>query len=302
MVGLQADAAAALTAHVQSRFEDATFAVLLYGSALRDGLDIEDGLFDILVVVDGYRRAYGGWTQPLLNTLLPPNVFYLECPLGDRTVRAKYALVSRAQLASHTRRRCLQSYFWGRLAQPVVVTWTRNDAAAQEVDKVLNAAVTTFAAATAPLLPATFDAREVWERGLAASYRTEFRPEPATRARTLTERDLHHYQSAGLVAARALDWEILGAPGAERFSTGTSRLGRWRGRVAWFLRRAQGRTLHVLRLVKATWTFTGGIDYLLWKIERHSGVKVEVSDRVRRHPLIFGWWTLWRLRRKGGFR
>jgi hypothetical protein len=57
-----------------------------------------------------------------------------------------------------------------------------------------------------------------------------------------------------------------------------------------------------MRLVKSAFTFEGGVDYLLWKIERHSGVRVEVSDRVRRHPLIFGWGTLIELRRRGAFR
>ena len=42
---------------------------------------------------------------------------------------------------------------------------------------------------------------------------------------------------------------------------------------------SQGKLLHVLRLMKATTTFKGGADYILWKVERHSGVRVEVSER-----------------------
>ena len=77
---------------------------------------------------------------------------------------------------------------------------------------------------------------------------------------------------------------------------------RWLARVAWSLRKLQGRLLHVLRLMKGLFTFSGGVDYILWKLERHSGVKVEVSDRVRKHPLIFGWGLVWRLYRRGAFR
>ena len=60
--------------------------------------------------------------------------------------------------------------------------------------------------------------------------------------------------------------------------------------------------LPLLRLIKAVFTFEGGVDYALWKIERHSGVTVTVSDRARRHPLIFGWGPLFRLWRRGAFR
>jgi hypothetical protein len=55
-------------------------------------------------------------------------------------------------------------------------------------------------------------------------------------------------------------------------------------------------------LMKASFTFQGGIDYIAWKLERHTGIPVEVSPRVRRHPLIYGWGMLWRLYRRGVFR
>jgi hypothetical protein len=74
------------------------------------------------------------------------------------------------------------------------------------------------------------------------------------------------------------------------------------GRAGWQLRRMQGKLLSLLRLMKATFTFQGGMDYIAWKLERHTGVPVEVSPKVRRHPLIYGWGLLWRLYRRGVFR
>ncbi len=73
-------------------------------------------------------------------------------------------------------------------------------------------------------------------------------------------------------------------------------------RCAWKLRSWQGKLLSVLRLLKATLTFEGGVDYILWKIERHSGVTVEVEPRLKRRPLLAMWVLSWRLYRKGGFR
>lgn len=71
--------------------------------------------------------------------------------------------------------------------------------------------------------------------------------------------------------------------------------------LQWGLRRVQGKFLSVARLIKASFTFDGGIDYLAWKISRHSGVKIELTPWQRRHPLLAGIVLFWRLRRRGAF-
>jgi hypothetical protein len=64
----------------------------------------------------------------------------------------------------------------------------------------------------------------------------------------------------------------------------------------------QGKILSVLRLLKASFTFDGGLPYLVWKIERHSGVKVAITPFMRRFPRLGAIGTLWRTWRLGGFR
>ena len=58
--------------------------------------------------------------------------------------------------------------------------------------------------------------------------------------------------------------------------------------------RAQGKLLSVLRLLKASFTFDGGLSYLTWKIERQSGVRVEVTPFMRRFPRLGGLGAMWR--------
>jgi len=58
----------------------------------------------------------------------------------------------------------------------------------------------------------------------------------------------------------------------------------------------------VLRLAKAVFTFENGADYLAWKIERHTGVHIEVTPRLRRHPILLSPPVLWRLLRRGAVR
>ena len=55
----------------------------------------------------------------------------------------------------------------------------------------------------------------------------------------------------------------------------------------------------VLRLAKASFTFAGGIDYLAWKINRHAGTQIVISDWQRRHPLLAAFTLVPRLIRQG---
>ena len=77
---------------------------------------------------------------------------------------------------------------------------------------------------------------------------------------------------------------------------------RLKNRLDWFVRRWQGKLLSVLRLLKGLLTFRGGVDYILWKIERHSGERVEVPPQLERYPLIATCVIFWRLYRRGAYR
>ena len=70
----------------------------------------------------------------------------------------------------------------------------------------------------------------------------------------------------------------------------------------WRLRRWQGRILSVLRLTKAAFTFRDCVNYAAWKIERHTGVRVEVTPMLRRHPVLWGYKVFWQLLRRGVLR
>ena len=68
------------------------------------------------------------------------------------------------------------------------------------------------------------------------------------------------------------------------------------------LRRLAGKLLSALRLAKAAFTFQGGADYIVWKIERHSGKKIVLTDWQKRHPIIAGVMLLGALLRNGAVR
>jgi hypothetical protein len=281
-------AARALADAIRAR-HGAIAAVLFYGSCLRQpaaSAAPPEGVLDFYVVVDSYRGAYPGRILAWANALVPPNVFHLLEPWGGHPVRAKYAVISMAQFRRGLSRRSLQISLWARFAQPCRVVWVRDPAARATIEAALADAVVTMMAAIAPLVPAGAGPEQRWLRGFRETYRAELRTEDAARARHLYEESRERYDTI-------TPWALAeaGAVGSRRSA-----------RIRWAGRRVLGKTLSVLRLKKSLFTFDGGIDYILWKIERHSGVRLPVSPWQRRHPLLASPVFLWRLYRQGAIR
>ena len=146
--------------------------------------------------------------------------------------------------------------------------------------------------------------RRLWQRALQLSYAAELRAEGAGRAGELVDAALDHYYTATVALAPSLRYPltIQGDSGDAFYFAEIPVSQRRLSRIAWPLRRAQGKLLSLLRLLKALSTFHGGFDYIAWKLERHSGKTIEIPERVRRYPLIFLWSFVWREYRRGIFR
>ncbi len=285
------------------RHGDCVASVLFYGSCLRSG-DPYDGLVDLYLVVDHYRCANTGWLKAAWNWLLPPNVFYAEFPHEGRMVRCKYAILSLADLAKGTSPRWFHSYLWGRFSQPVAIAWSRDNTAAQSVANSLARSVLTFLNRVLPCLPPQGDVQSLWSDGLRLSYGAELRVESPARTRELFAANQAYYREITRLAADLLDFPLqLSEQDAEtRYLAHIPSGRRFIGRAGWKLRTLQGKLLSLARLTKALFTFDGGLDYMAWKLERHSGVPIEIPERVRRYPLIFVWGLVLDLYRRGVFR
>lgn len=289
---------ARLTEAIRSRHGSAVAAVLLYGSYLRGK---RDTLLDFYVLLDGLRGSLPRG-HAAGNRLLPPNVYYLSLPddpAGGRPpVRAKYATMTVAQFeaAMHD----FHCYFWSRFTQPTGLVAARDDATESRVVNAMAAAVDTFVARTLPLLETPFSSERLWQTGLARTYACELRSESAEGIESLYAHNARHFDA--LLAAYAARTDRRLAPAEHGYAPAARTTSPGRARLGWVVRRVQGKVLSVLRLVKAAGTFDDPLDYLLWKIERHSGIYIEPSERARRHPLVFAWPLLWRLYRRGAFR
>ncbi|MBW1896138.1 MAG: hypothetical protein JRI47_03685 [Deltaproteobacteria bacterium] len=276
-------------------------AILYYGSCFRRGDDSE-GIVDLYLLVDTYHDAYQNRIQAVLNKLLPPNVFYLEMPFEGRVVRAKYAILSLADLERGTSMRCFHSYFWGRFAQPAGLAYARDDQVAQRVCEALAGAVMTFVVRVLPEMTSPFTARELWRTGFVLSYRAELRTEDPDGVGNLFDAEPEHYEQLTRATVGGTSLDVQAFDAAVYYQAGIPERARRLSRLAWGARRLQGKALSILRLFKGLFTFHGGIDYILWKIERHSGVSVEVAPRLRRLPILGVCIVFWRVYRQGGFR
>lgn len=288
-----------VAAMLAERGHGSATAVLFYGSNLRSG-DL-DGVLDYYVLVDSLSGWYRKRLPAAANRLLPPNILYLEPVVDGRRLRAKVAVLRADQFRRGMRRGGLDTTMWARYSQPAALAWSRDPAARDQVFASITQAVISAASWAARLGPEAGPAADYWQSLYKRTYSAELRVEKASRTDSLMAFGGDRYarllplawDAAGLAYTTADDGSLTPQLGASA---------RQSAAAGWALRHGLGKPLNFVRLVKSAYTFDGGVDYLLWKIERHSGVKMELTPWQRRHPILASPRVLWELRKRGAIR
>jgi hypothetical protein len=278
----------AMAAALARAYPGAARAVLFYGSCLRrrelDGL-----MLDFYLIVSDYRTAYGrSWRAPA-NRLIPPNVF----PFEHDGLVAKYAVLSETDFERLNGPETLSVSVWARFAQPSRLAWSAGEAAAARAVEAVARAAPTLLAEARPLWSGGGDPLDLWRCAFTLTYSAELRAERQGRSASVVEAEPERYRlfTGPAVAAAGIDLDAP-VPQDERK----------RARKRWAARRRAGKALTVLRLIKASGTYAGGIDYLAWKINRHAGTKIEIKPWQRRWPLVAAIGLLPRLLKRGAIR
>lgn len=286
---------------IKQKHGDALLAILVYGSWLRGK---RDTMLDFYVLVDNYRTLDSVW-QGWMCSLLPPNVYHIhhktdETQTPGHELRAKYALLTLDRF-QRAMKHDFHSYFWARFAQPCEVLYVRDDATQAVLTDAFDSASATFMRRVLPAMGDSFTSNELWTSGLSLTYQCELRTESNKRGESIYEFNPAYYDH--VTNAFAQQKEMPSNSEAEPlFCNPSSGSARRFASSSWRLRRIQGKLLSMLRLLKAAFTFNEPLEYLLWKIERHTGLYIEPSQRQLNHPLIFAWPLLWKLHRQGAFR
>ena len=295
------EAARVIATEIRQRHGEAVDAVLFYGSCLRTQ-QMEDAVLDFYVLVRSYRSCYERPLLRWLNALLPPNVFYIEVGQGAQTLRAKYAVISTADFEFATTPAVVPAIVWARFCQPTLLVFARSEEVQDRVIYAATQATLTFLSRIIPFFARhnftrLFHPADLWHRGFRETYRTEFRTERPETIRAVYEASPERYDQVARLGLQLLEQQG-GCACREKdgqWLVCMPRLKRWSGRLSWVVRATGAKCLYAVRLFKTALTFDDWLPYVLWKLGRHTGVWVELSERQRRYPFILGWPVLLKL-------
>ena len=265
--------------------EAGALAVLFYGSNLRTGS--LEGVLDFYILLPGPQRER-----------IWPRVSYREWDHAGERLRAKIATMSLRQFANAAKGLSRDTTIWARFVQPSALVWQANEEARAEVTQALCAAAVTAGRLAAVVGPARGTADDYWRALFRATYKAEFRVEKPGRENSILEVNAEHFDGLLPLAWNAGGMRFKRMNGLfEPLPNSAER----RRVLKWWSRRARlGKPLNLLRLAKATTTFDGAADYAAWKLQRHTGIALEVTPFRARHPLLAAPGALvelWRKRR-----
>lgn len=261
-------------------------AVLFYGSNLRTGE--LDGVLDFYILLPGPQREK-----------IWPRVSYHEWEFEGAPLRAKAATMALDTFRRAARGKSRDSTIWARFVQPCALVYSAGETQRKQAIEAVCDAVCTAVRLAAVLGPERATPDEFWRILFRATYRAEFRVEAPGRENTIIEANRAHFDGLFTLALEAdgQDFDVEGGLVAPHIPPEEAR--RLEGWWASLARR--GKAINVLRLLKATTTFEGASRYAAWKLERHTGIAVEVTPWKERHPVLAApgvLWKVWRHKRR----
>jgi len=241
-------------------FKEHLLCIILYGSCLHSSTRKATSIHDFYIVVDSYYGILPGVLHTVLNILFPPNVYYIQLDKGDNIIEAKYNTI---------------------------------------IGCIYNAMMTN-AWFTLACMQDEFTLEGFIKNLLKLSYSGEVRIERDTKIDDLFNAGKEFYE---FVYGRILDEISVHIKTVEKKSSfyrlvmtpeENNNHKKW---LDGFIKKSRRRS--IMRWPKSIYTFGNYVDYLLLKVERSKGIKIELTPMERKFPLIFGWRHFFKLRRKG---
>gem|GEM_PF-192995 len=280
-------------------------AVIFFGSRLLGTSPNAASASDLIVIVRDYMLFYRDVGSQLpaarhigiitaLNRVLPPNIINLNDPGGMRT-GAKCFIVSERDFR-HAMSRASRDYFFrGRLSQRVEIVYARRPQARERVEEYLAMARRLTLDWVPFYFQESFTVEEYCLRMLEVSYAGEIRPESSNRVREVYEAQADFFR---LVYQRVLDDAVSGGAllrAGNRYRVAEPRSRTMKRHWRWFWLRSKIRA--TLRWFKYMLTFDDWLDYIVHKVERRTGMRVELTPEERRAPFLLLWPKVYRVLR-----
>lgn len=283
----------AAMAELQNGSGDNLTTVLYIGSRLVNSSPDRHSASDWFIVVRDYKRFYRDHKHWLnyppgfvawLNKQLPPNVIHIPCP---DSAGIKAIVINEADMDRAMGSEAKDNFCRGRLAQSVKIIHHRDQAALRQTRDWL-AGSRRLSLEWVPIYcPSEFDLVGYCTAMTLASYSSEIRPETGNRVAEVVARQRKSLETIytpilehGVAAGRLLRF-------GDRFRLTSPTSAEEKRRWSQYFRRSKRRA--TARWAKYVLTFNGWPDYIARKLERRSSIKVEITDRERRWPLILLW-------------
>ncbi len=281
--------------------------ILLYGSHMLGANPDRHSAVDFVVIVDDYRAFYAAlneagelhrptWLLSMMAGLLPPNAIAFA-PDDARNGLAKCIIVSSAHLERALGPCPPDHFLLGRLVQKVGLVYSAIPNDAEWVEQQLAAARAGVLEWMEPYLDGPVDAERLGRRMLEVCYGGELRPESRQRSDRIFESQAGHFrehfgpvlecgvEQGVLVESIDRDAEHAGALTTYELARPASAASRRKWR--WHFRKSKVRA--TARWFKHVATFDNWLPYIVHKVERHRGERIELTPLERRLPIIFLW-------------
>jgi hypothetical protein len=278
--------------------EDQVRAVILFGSRMVQASPDRYSAYDLVVVAERYRPFYDALAraglsdrspavQSLLNRTLAPNVIALAPEGWDGGPVAKIMVLEPADLERALAPDSPDHFLKGRLVQKVALLHARDAAAAEWVAGLLAGARADVLGWVGPFLDERFTAADAARRMLQVSYGGEVRPEAGDRVLHVFEVQRPYLEEAWRrVLDRAVADGVMQRDGDEyRYARRPD--ARAREAVRRYFLRSKARA--TARWLKHVLTFDNWLDYIARKVERRTGMRIEIGPWERRLPYLLLW-------------
>ena len=272
-------------------------AVLLYGSHLVGAAPDRYSAYDLVAVVEEYLGTYrelrrSGFTHrpprlmASLAWMLPPNVI-AYAPEGAEGPIAKCLIISARDFERELSARSRDHFMISRMIQEVGVLYVRDAATERWLDEALTAARRTVLDWAAPYVTTPFDAASLTREMIAICYRSEIRPESGSRASSVFEAQraylVETYEK--VLADACIEGTVVREGPGYRSARRPGPMARLK-RSAYF---TYSKFRVTARWIKHMLTFENWLPYMVRKVERRTGMSVELTPLETRLPLIFLW-------------
>lgn len=285
------------------RFGSNLVYLIFYGSCLYTSTKRKTSMYDFYVVVEDYRKAYDAFDKRkrfyrFLNQFLPPNVFFIYLDVNGERVSSKYNLVSVSHIERYTSEDAPDMYIFGRLGKRIALLFYRREEEVERFVDMWGRAMRMNAIIALNFLPSEFDLDRFIIKTLQVSYMGDYRVERDTKVEELFKVDVDFYRKVySLILADIVrEEESVEKVDEERFKKVLESEDE-RKKAERFIKKAKRRSVY--RWPKGLVTVEDYVEYLINKVERAKGIKIELTPLERRFPLILGWKYFFRLKRRG---